>query len=192
MLAYRQHGEKVRIIMANWFTMPLNIMTEEHQEMIAASYDVAVSELEERKYSIKLETTELSEEEIIYLGDNGDIVICNDCGAVIATLTNSYAVIYGDDGEISHEVCLGCLNNARYDQCEETGHYFNRRNLITLNPDTSREMIVFSGCERAEEAYICDDCGERFDRISKVSLFFTEIINNTQTTELYKALKIQL
>ena len=37
-----------------------------------------------------------------------------------------------------------------------------------------------------------NDCGERFNRIRKISSSFAMILNNTQTTELYKALKIQL
>jgi len=36
------------------------------------------------------------------------------------------------------------------------------------------------------------DCGERFDRISKVSSYFAEILKSTKTIDLYKALKIQL
>lgn len=78
---------------------------------------------------------------------------------------------------------------------------FNRRyvallpvliNSITILYDAKIVKISHKEIQFSYTSIDFKDCGERFDRISKVSLFFTEIINNTQTTELYKALKIQL
>lgn len=78
---------------------------------------------------------------------------------------------------------------------------FNRRyvallpiliNSITILYDA--KMVKISHKEILYSSTNIDfkDCGERFYRISKVSSFFADIINDTQTTELYKALKIQL
>lgn len=78
---------------------------------------------------------------------------------------------------------------------------FNRRyvallpvliNSVTLLYDAKIVNISHKEIEFSFTNIDFEDCGERFYRISKVSSFFAEILNNTQTKELYKVLKIQL
>ena len=78
---------------------------------------------------------------------------------------------------------------------------FNRRfiallpvliNSITMLYDAKMVKLSHKEIKYSSTNIVFKDCGKRFDRISKVSSFFAEILNNTQTKELYKALKILL
>lgn len=78
---------------------------------------------------------------------------------------------------------------------------FNRRfiallpvliNSITMLYDAKMVKLSHKEIKYSYTNIVFKDCGKRFYRISKVSSFFAEILNNTQTKELYKALKIQL
>lgn len=78
---------------------------------------------------------------------------------------------------------------------------FNRRyvallpvliNSITMLYDAKMVKISHKEIKYSYTNIDFKECGERFYRISKVSSFFAEILKNTQTKELYKALKIQL
>lgn len=78
---------------------------------------------------------------------------------------------------------------------------FNRR-YVALLPILINSITILYDAQiikvfRKEILYsftniIFNDCGERFNRIRKIASSFAMILNNTQTTELYKALKIQL
>lgn len=78
---------------------------------------------------------------------------------------------------------------------------FNRRylallpvliNSITMLYDAKMVKISHKEIKYSYTNIDFKDCGERFYRISKVSSFFAELLNNTQTKELYNSLKIQL
>lgn len=78
---------------------------------------------------------------------------------------------------------------------------FNRRyvallpvliNSITILYDAKMVKISHKEIQYSSTNIDFKDCGERLDKIGKVSSFFVELLNNTQTKELYKTLKIQL
>lgn len=147
MLSYRHDGEKEFIMM---YTFNYNELTEEQ----IATYEVSEDD------TIEISLDECTPEQIDILLEREEVYRCIDCGEIIED-GNQYE-LHDSDDDLMGYLCDGC--RCDYEEDEETGYYYHSDNMVTVNPDTGDEVIVFRGSDTARYAYRCDDCGELFGR----------------------------
>lgn len=84
-------------------------------------------------------------------------ITCTNCGCIdeeLFGLTHNGQTIL---------VCKDCAVELGYKRCEDCGEWVHEDEVLTVNPGTSREREICSGC--ADGYYSCRDCGQLFDRL---------------------------